>query len=161
MVIVLFLILCTNVDVNYKCEQAALNTLKKVFCSAPVLAYPDPQEQFIVDTHASDYAVGSVLSQVQNGKERVIKFGLRQFTKSQITMGSSIFWQPSSHFTYKVETLSWGEFNDLLDSYCHSIIKAMVMLACWVYYLEPYRPYMSIQHLAGRLHGNVLFHMNF
>ncbi len=33
--------------------------------------------EFIVDTDASNYAIGAVLSQVQVGKERVIMYGLK------------------------------------------------------------------------------------
>lgn len=63
----------THIDVDFKwgpSEQATLHRLKTTFCSIPILAYLDPQEQFLVDTNASDYAVGGVLSQVQNGVEK-------------------------------------------------------------------------------------------
>ncbi len=34
-----------------------------------MLAYPDPNEPYIVDMDASNLAIGAVLSQVQNGEE--------------------------------------------------------------------------------------------
>ena len=40
----------------------------------PVLAYPNAKDQFILDTDASDLAIGAVLSQVQDGKEQPISF---------------------------------------------------------------------------------------
>ncbi len=49
--------------------------LKQAFCSAPILAYLDHEGEFIVDTDASNYAIGDVLSKVHDGKERVIMYG--------------------------------------------------------------------------------------
>ena len=51
--------------------------------AAPILAYPDPQLEFILDTDASAYGIGAVLSQVQNGHERVIAYGNRSLTKEE------------------------------------------------------------------------------
>jgi hypothetical protein len=54
--------------------EAAFQTLKGALCSAPVLAYPQPGERFIVDTDASNFGIGGVLSQIQDGQERVIAY---------------------------------------------------------------------------------------
>ncbi len=65
-----------NVDFSWgDPEKTALDKLKEAFCSAPILAYTDHEGEFIVDTDASNYAIGAVLSQVQDGKERVIMYG--------------------------------------------------------------------------------------
>ena len=47
-------------------EQRAFDTLKRALTSAPVLAHPDPQRQWTVQTDASGYALGAVLSQQQD-----------------------------------------------------------------------------------------------
>jgi hypothetical protein len=52
--------------------------LKKALSSAPILAYPDFNESFILTTDASDYATGAILSQMQRGKEVVIAYGGRK-----------------------------------------------------------------------------------
>ncbi|KAF7647278.1 hypothetical protein LDENG_00174850, partial [Lucifuga dentata] len=43
--------------------EAAFNTLKQHFTSAPVLVLPDPTRQFLVEVDASDVGVGAILSQ--------------------------------------------------------------------------------------------------
>ena len=50
---------------------------------APILAYPDPTKRFILETDASSCGIGAVLSQVQDGKERVIAYGSRTMTKEE------------------------------------------------------------------------------
>ena len=54
--------------------------MKKKLMSTPILAYPQFQgEPFILDTDfsADPGAIGGVLSQVQDGQERVIAYGAR------------------------------------------------------------------------------------
>ncbi|KAL7824866.1 hypothetical protein SRHO_G00343640, partial [Serrasalmus rhombeus] len=57
----------------------AFLTLKEKLCSTPVLAYPIPSGQFVVDTDASDHGLGAVLSQMQDGSERVIAYFSRRW----------------------------------------------------------------------------------
>ncbi len=76
----------THNDVDFSWgdpEQTALGKLKEAFCSASILAYPDHEGEFIVGTDASKYAIGAVLSQVQNGKERVIMYCSKGLVGSQ------------------------------------------------------------------------------
>lgn len=50
---------------------------------SPILAYPDFREPFILDTDASDLAIGGILSQIQNGTERVIAYASRALSKAE------------------------------------------------------------------------------
>ena len=52
--------------------QEAFEVLKQSLLQAPVLGYPDPSLNYIIDTDASLDGVGAVLSQIQDGRERVI-----------------------------------------------------------------------------------------
>ena len=44
-------------------QQKAFKELKNHLCSAPVLTLPDLQQPFEIETDASDYAIGAVLTQ--------------------------------------------------------------------------------------------------
>eukprot|EP00833_Pecoramyces_ruminatium_P015893 jgi/Orpsp1_1/1189925/evm.model.d7180000075497.1 len=53
-----------NIAFEWKEEQEkAFKDMKEAFCSAPVLSIPVPSRRFIVETDASNFAIGSVLSQ--------------------------------------------------------------------------------------------------
>lgn len=51
--------------------QAAFETLKACFSSAPILSFPDPEQQFIVEVDASEVRVGAVLSLQSLGDGKV------------------------------------------------------------------------------------------
>ncbi|XP_033741767.1 uncharacterized protein LOC117328350 [Pecten maximus] len=58
--------------------------LKQKLTGSEILAYPDVNgSEFILDTDASQYAIGGVLSQIQDGKERVISYGSRSLDKAE------------------------------------------------------------------------------
>ena len=63
--------------------QLAFEALKKALVEATSLAFPVPQEPCILDTDASDVAVGAVLSQRIGGIERPIAFFSRVMNVTQ------------------------------------------------------------------------------
>ena len=62
---------------------SVFGTLKKKMVEAPILAHPDFSKQFILDTDASDVAIGAVLSQKFVGRESVIAYASRTLTKAE------------------------------------------------------------------------------
>ena len=51
-----------------KDQQDAFDKLKHLFTSSPILKNPDSDKPFIIETDASNFAVGAVLSQEFEGK---------------------------------------------------------------------------------------------
>ena len=64
-------------------HSKAFSQLKQVMTSVPVLGCPKADEPFILDTDASDFAIGGVLSQVQDEKERPISFASKVLNSAQ------------------------------------------------------------------------------
>ena len=64
-------------------HQEAFEKLQDQLVCTPVLAYPNTKDQSILDTDASDKAIGAELIQVQNGEEKVISYGSHSLTPSQ------------------------------------------------------------------------------
>ena len=66
-----------------KCEEA-FQSLKSELANAPILGYPDVNGgNFILDTDASNDAIGVVLSQLQDGQEKVIAYASRTLTSAE------------------------------------------------------------------------------
>ena len=63
--------------------QNAFEVLKRAMTSAPILGMPTDDDSYILDTDASDFAIGAVLSQIQNGEERVIAYASRSLDKRE------------------------------------------------------------------------------
>ena len=63
--------------------QKTFDQLQSSLCSAPILAYPRPDALFILDCDASNVGIGSVLQQVQDGKEKVIAYASKRLDKTQ------------------------------------------------------------------------------
>jgi hypothetical protein len=58
-------------------HQEAMDKLKKLMASAPVLRPPDFTKPFLVVTDACDFAIGGALMQVHNGREHPIRYWSR------------------------------------------------------------------------------------
>ena len=57
--------------------------LKRALSSAPVLGYLNSNGKFILDTDASNGGIGAVLSQLQDGQERVIAYFSRILNRAE------------------------------------------------------------------------------
>jgi len=65
--------------------RASFNALKSAFTSAPVLANWAPDKPLIVETDASDYALGAILSIIDDsGEVHPVAFHSRVFTSAEV-----------------------------------------------------------------------------
>ena len=126
--------------------------------SAPVLAHPDFSKPFILDTDASDVAIGAVLSQIPDGDEMVIAYASRTLSKAEriycVTRKELLavvyFTKYYKHFLYG------KEFKIRTD---HSFLKWLLncknpegQLARWFESLSNFQ--MTIEHRGGSKHRN-------
>ncbi|UYV75558.1 K02A2.6-like [Cordylochernes scorpioides] len=118
------------------CERA-MDKLKQALSSPPMLVYPYPGEQFILDTHASNTGIGAVLSQTQDGVERFIAYFSNTLSK------------PERNYCLTCK--------DLLAivisiEHFHHYTSRKGQLARWIQRLQEYD--MEIQYRKGISHGN-------
>ncbi len=138
--------------------SAAFQTLKKKLTEAPLLAHPDFSQPFILDTDASDLAIGSVLSQKIDGVERAVAFASRTLSKSErkycVTrkelLAVVFFVKHFRHYLYG------REFTLRTD---HASLKWLMnfknpegQVARWLEILAAYM--MKVEHRPGKLHTN-------
>ena len=64
-------------------QQSSFNALKACLLCAPILGFPTEDDRFVLDTDASLFAIGGVLSQIQNEEEVVIAYASRSLRTSQ------------------------------------------------------------------------------
>jgi len=64
--------------------QQAFDKLKEALTSPPILAMPTDEGDYILDTDASDTAIGAVLSVRQDGIERVIAYASRRLDRREV-----------------------------------------------------------------------------
>lgn len=64
-------------------QERAFEALRKALCADSLLIYPDFKDPFILATDASGVALGAILSQVRDGKERPIAYVSRQLNAAE------------------------------------------------------------------------------
>ena len=139
-------------------HQDAFDKLKIALCSAPVLTIPTKDGRFILDTDASDFAIGAELLQIQDGVERCISYCSFSLTPEQ-----------RKYCTTKKELLAVVRFTRHFRHYLlgrhfdvrtdHSSLQWLMnfknpngQLARWLEELSQY--WMDIHHRPGNKHVN-------
>ncbi|KAK7103788.1 hypothetical protein V1264_018620 [Littorina saxatilis] len=64
-------------------HQATFDAMKRALTSAPVLAYADFKQPFILETDASHDGLSAILSQEQEGRRRVIAYASRRLRPTE------------------------------------------------------------------------------
>ena len=138
--------------------EAAFSKLKELLISSPILAYPTAEDEFVLDTDASNYAIGAVLSQIQNGEERVIAYASHTLQKTQQNYCTTKrellavvhFVAHFRHFLYGVHFTVRTDHASL--KWLRNFKNIDGMLARWLTALECYD--FTVEHRKGELHGN-------
>ena len=138
----------------------AFETLKSALTTAPILGYPsqNPEDQFILDTDASNCHIGAVLSQMQDGKEVVIAYGSKVLSKPErnycVTRRELL---SVVHFSIQFKHYLFGRKFKLRTDHgalvwLFQFKEPEGQLARWLQLLSQFD--MDIVHRAGRIHGN-------
>ncbi len=138
--------------------QDSFDRLKTALTTAPVLGYPNTTDPFILDSDASAFAIGAVLSQIQEGKERVIAYFSRTLNKSErdycvtrkelLAVVDSI--KQFHPYLYGLQFLVRSDHAAL--TWLLKFKNAEGQLARWLEVLGTYN--FTIQHRPGKQHGN-------
>ena len=148
------LVALTGKDVPFVWRPACATA----FSGFPILAFPTEHGDYILDTDASRFGLGGVLSQIQDNVECVIAYCSRALRPSQ-----------RKYCTTKREMLAAVSMCIQFRSYLHGSKftlhtdhKSLVwlhrfkdtegMMARWLHTLQQFQ--FSIVHRAGRDHGN-------
>lgn len=140
-------------------HEEIFQKLKWCLTHAPVLAFPTSTGRFILDTDASHDAIGAVLSQEQDGEERVIAYASHKFSKCEraycITRKELLavykYVRHFKHYLYGRRFVIRTDHQSL--TWMMNWRKPSSSQYCsWIAELEAYD--FEICHRPGRLHGN-------
>ena len=154
------LVSLTGKDVPFVWRPAcstAFTGLRDALVRAPILSFPTEDGNYILDTEASNFGLGGVLSQIQDNVERVIAYRSRALrpsqrkyctTKREMLAAVSMCIQFRSYLCGAKFTLRM----DHKSLVClHRFKDTEGMMARWLHTLQQFQ--FSIIHRAGREHG--------
>lgn len=136
----------------------AVDTIKRLLAEAPVLKYPNQEHPFILDTDASDTAIGGELLQVINDHECIVCFGSFVLTPEQrkyCTTRKELlavvrFTRQFRHYLLGCRFIVRTDHNSLVWLLGFKNIEGQ--LSRWIEELSQYD--MAIIHRPGKLHIN-------
>lgn len=139
-------------------QQRAFEELKSRLMAAPILSYPTPTGQFLLDTDASNVCVGAVLSQLQDGEEKVIAYGSAHLQSPQqrycVTRRELLavvrFTRQYRHYLLGRSFVLRTDHNSL--TWLFRFKNPEGQLARWIEELSQYD--FQIEHRPGTKHGN-------
>ena len=138
--------------------QYAFDKLKQSLVSPEIMAYPKDEGDFILDTDACETAIGGVLSQIQDGRNRVIAYGSRTLNKAEcnycITDKELL---AVRHFVeYYRQYLLGRKFLVRTDHqalvWLFSLKEPKGRIARWIEILSPFD--FDVEYRPGPKHGN-------
>ena len=139
--------------------QHAFDRLKCLLTASPILAYPDFSRPFLLDTDASDFGIGAVLSQVHDdGKEHVVGYASHSLSKAERNYTTTrkellavvTFVQHFRHYLLHRPFTLHTDHGSL--QWLHNFKEPTGQLARWIERLADYN--FTIQHRAGSRHRN-------
>ncbi|CAG2228923.1 unnamed protein product [Mytilus edulis] len=148
----------STIDEDFDKDKGVCGALKRRLTTAPILAFPRSDCEFIVDTDASDFGIGAVLSQIQNEKEVVIAYSSRTLSKSERNYCTTrkellalvFFIKQYRHYLYGKKFRARTDHKAL--KWLFSMKEPEGQTARWITQLSEYE--FSIEHREGKRHRN-------
>jgi len=138
--------------------ESAFQELKRALTSPPILVAPSDNGQYVLDTDASDTALGAVLQQEQEGKLHVIGYASRTLTPAEawycITR-RELLGVVFGLKKYRQHLLGWPiivRTDHAALTYLMKMPEPIGQQGRWLDLLGEYD--ITIQHRPGRVHGN-------
>jgi hypothetical protein len=139
-------------------QQKSFDTLKEKLCTTPILAYPDFDKPFTLFTDASGYALGAVLTQINDDKrEHVIYYASKSLTTAEQKYSATelecyaVVWAVEKFHHY----LEGRKFTIVTDHYALKWLQTNALKgrrARWMIKLQPYD--YEVIYKEGRKHKN-------
>ena len=155
------LVALTGKDVPFVWRPAcevSFTGLRDAMVRSPILAFPTESGDYVLDTDASNFGLGGVLSQIQNGVECVIAYCSRALRPSQrkyCTTKREMLAVVSMCIQFR-SYLRGARFTLRTDHkslvWLHRFKDTEGMMARWLHTLHQFQ--FMIVHRAGRDHGN-------
>ena len=160
------LVYLTGKDVPFVWDSscsAAFREIRAALIDAPILAFPTETGQYILDTDASNFGLGGVLSQIQDDKERVVAYCSRALRPSQrryCTTKREMLAVVAMCIQFR-SYLRGARFTLRTDHkslvWLHRFKDTEGMLSRWLHSLQQFQ--FSIIHRPGRITGTLMaFH---
>ena len=138
--------------------QREFDELKAVLTGPDVMAFPTDDGEYTLDTDASDEAIGAVLSQNQDGVQRVIAYGSRALGKAERNycatdrelLAVKYFAEYYSHYLLGRKFLLRSDHEAL--KWLYSMKEPKHRIARWIETLGRFR--YQLEYRAGKKHCN-------
>ena len=138
--------------------QAAFDGLKEKLTTSPILSMPRDDCEYVLDTDASDKSIGAVLSQHQDGQERVIAYSSRllhgpelNYCVTRKELLAVVFYL--KHFRqYLLGTFFYVRSDHAALQWLQRTPQPIGQQARWLEQMQEYD--FKIVHRAGRSHQN-------
>ena len=140
-----------------QCEEA-FASIKWKLTNAPILAFHQLDEPFILDTDASDKGLGAVFSQVQGGNEHVIAYEACALSKVERNYSTTrkellaLVWGTEHFETYLYGRRFLARTDHSALQWLQNFKNPRGQVAHWLERLSDFN--FEVEHHSGQLHGN-------
>ena len=138
--------------------QEAFSTIKRHLSNAPILAFPCMEVPFILDADASDRGLGAILSQVQDGRERVVAYAARALSKAERNYSTTrkellaLVWGCEHFESYLCGKRFLARTDHSALLWLRNFKNPRGQVARWLERLSDFN--FAVEHRPGHLHGN-------